>query len=222
MRICQTIGLILLLFFALTPCRAQYEQPQKLRLPPSFVLKMSPDQWEDYCMKRDGWNKAALDYYEKCAARENQRRARRFPRSTQRQWQRMKHEINLWFNARFNWYQVTSDAGTIAFLVYLKENIYREQCLTRVLKGYTRPQQNRHRCRKRLRAALEMAYEGVPESSEDDSNSIPLARKKDIRAVVTALRQANRRLRRFALLKSSNTMRAIADGVEKMMSDEAN
>lgn len=215
MRICRTIGLILLLSFALTPCRAQL--PKSLRLRPSFALKMSMDDWENYCEEKGGNRKEAMAYYCDCQSAVNKQRLRQFSPLTRKQWRRTAYEIHRWFDVYWAWWMEASSGGSAQFWQGPHAYFHSEACLFKVMKGYIRRQGSRPRSRKRLNRAFretrsqiaELAKAGQPE------------RQGRVDKTAAALRKANRRLRLYALQKSPNTMKAIADGVEKMISEGA-
>ncbi|KAG8526082.1 uncharacterized protein KY384_000074 [Bacidia gigantensis] len=165
---------------------------------------MSLSQWQNYCYRRDVFYKEIEPYYEVCQKTVNARRLRQMPRATQQAWGQTAGLLRKWQDAYLDWIYLRDGMGSEFYRVQRTAYAECERALSEVLVGYTRAQTKRRTNLHRLRRALQ--------SIQRDLSNYKIERE-DEHKVIANMKEADRRLWKFALRKSPNTMRAITDFV---------
>ncbi len=211
----------LLFLWLLSPCHAQShsfarrgthflearsELPPSLRLRPSVVLRRSLQAWRDYGEKRGGFHKSVFIYYYECLVVVNNRRIRQCPTATQQQWKRTRTELYQWLDNYWDWWVKVHGNGTWNFYPWNKGRVDCEQALSQILNDYQTKQKSRMNARKRLLRTLDAVQSEIARTKPFAQYS-----PKEVQEASAKLRREIVHLRHFALNKSPNTMRAIAD-----------
>lgn len=124
-------GLFLLLFGLV--CSACFGQEPHLNIPPSRVLKMTPDQFQNYCAERKIHYRVALRVYGRCLHNRNASTIRKLSSARWKKIHRLQERMKRWQVAFAIWRNLIVGDTTMWFTVGLEADIFYEQAIYRLI-----------------------------------------------------------------------------------------